>query len=343
MSEKARRLTQRLRELDPVPPNAVDDEPAPDDLLQTILASDLSSAQPQRGRSTLPRRRWALAPVAAAVVLGLALVVGLPGGGSSHGGTISALDNVAAAAAAAPPAEELPYLFLKTRALTVNTASAGGEIWSTYDAELREEWASPDGSGHVRIEAQAPTFVGPGDRAAWEAAGSPSFLTNGFNSSTSEKDLPAGAFADASDLPADPELLAQRLRGEAESSHKSAPVGARMLELIAEDLRNPRVNPEQRAALYRAAQEVPGIEYLGQATDPAGRQGVAVGISSSYSGEPTSYRLIYGPQTTEVLAYEVEAQHPVGYADNEGPLVTSATVYLDAGSSASVPQSNAVR
>jgi hypothetical protein len=342
MSRRADTLNQRLRELDPCR-SAVGEEAAPEELLRTILASGTEetrdlAGQPRHERTVLRwRSRRALAPLAAAaVVLALALVVGLPGGGSNSGAG-GALDNVAAAAAAEPPLPELPYLYLKTRAMSVNTAIAGGEAWSVYETEVREEWSSPDGSGHVRIEEQPPAFVGPGDRASWEAAGSPNFLPHGFTGSTTEKDVAAGGFEDASDLPADPDLLAQRLRDEAEESHKSAPVGARMLDLIAEDLRNPAVDPQQRAALYRAAQEVPGIEYLGKATDPAGRQGVAIGVSSSYSGEPTTYSLIYDPESTDVLAYEVAAQHPVAYADSEGPLLTSATVYLESGSAKEPP------
>jgi len=279
-----------------------------------------------------------LAPLTAAAAVALVMAVGLPSGGGGDGGTVGALDNVAAAAAAEPPVGDLPYLFLKTRSLTVNTTIADGEAWSVFDTELREEWVSPDGSGHVRTESQPPAFVGPGDRAAWEAAGSPNFLSNGFAGSSSEKEIPTGGFEDASDLPTDPVPLAQQLRHEAEESNSSAPLAARMLELIAEDLRNPAVTPEQRAALYEAAQEIPGIEYLGETSDPTGRPGVAVGIHSSYSGGPTTYSLVYDPASTEVLAYEVRTQDPAAYADSEGPLLTSATVYLASGSAASRPR-----
>lgn len=341
MSRNADPLDQRLREIDPGA-GAFEDEAAPEALLRSILASDHPAAgaagRPQRALAW--RRRRILAPFAVAAAAALALAIGLPGGSGRDGGdgAVAALDNVAAAAAAEPPAPRLPYLYLETRSLSVDTASAGGEIWSVHHAELREEWSAPDGSGHVRVKVEAPSFVGPGDRAAWEAAGSPNFLAHGFAGSSSEEDVPAGSFEAAGDLPTDPDLLARRLRSEAEEGHGSAPLAARMLELIAEDLRNPAVAPEQRAALYRAAQEVPGLEYLGRSTDPEGRQGVAVGISSGYSGGPTTYSLVYDPRSTDVLAYEVEAQGPVAYADSEGPLVISATVYLKSAAVASLPR-----
>lgn len=335
MSNKTDILARRLRELDPVP-SSIEEEAAPDELLRTILASETMEPAPSRRR--VPphwRRKWVLAPLTVAAAFALVLALGLPGGeGGSESGGIAALNNVAAAAAAVPPTAELPFLFLKTSSLSVDTTVAGGETWSVYDAEVREAWASPDGSGHVRTETQPPAFVGPGDRAAWEAAGSPNFLSHGFAGSATEKDLPGGGFADVSDLPTNPDLLAHRLCHEAEEGHGSAPVTARMLELIAEGLRNPTVDPEQRAALYQAAQEIPGIEYQGHTSDPDGRPGVAVGISSSYSGGPTTYSLVYDPASTEVLAYEAKAQNPVTYADSSGPLLISATVYLQSGSAA---------
>jgi hypothetical protein len=335
MSNQNDPLAQRIRELDPVP-SSVEEEAAPDELLQTILASDAVGSAPSHRRAAPRwRRGWVLAPLTAAAALALVLAVGLPGGEGGDSGSIGALDNVAAAAAAEPPAAELPYLFLKTRSLSVATTVAGGEAWSVYESELREEWSSPDGSGRVRTAKEAPAFVGPGDRHAWEAAGSPNFLAHGFAGSSTERDVPVSGFPSAADLPTDPDLLARRLRDEAEEGQGSAPVAARMLELIAEDLRNPAVDPEQRAALYEAAQQVPGLEYLGQTSDPEGRPGKAVGINSGYSGGPTTYSLIYDPNSTEVLAYEIRALDPSAYADSGGPLLVSATVYLESGSAAS--------
>jgi hypothetical protein len=334
MSNQNDPLAQRIRELDPVP-SPVEEEAAPDELLQTILASGAVGSAPSHRRAAPRwRRGWVLAPLTAAAALALVLAVGLPGGEGGDSGSIGALDNVAAAAAAEPPAAELPYLFLKTRSLSVATTVAGGEAWSVYESELREEWSLPDGSGRVRTAKEAPAFVGPGDRAAWEAAGRPNFLAHGFSGSSTERDVPAGGFADASDLSTDPDLLAERLRREAAEGQGSAPMAARMLELIAEDLRNPAVDAEQRAALYEAAQLIPGLEYLGHTSDPQGRPGMAVGISSSYSGGPTTYSLVYDPASTDVLAYEIEAQQTAAYADSDGPLLVSATVYLESGSAA---------
>jgi hypothetical protein len=335
------KLTERLRELDPAP-SPTEEGPQAEEVLRAILTSEPAeqgrSLYPQSRRPSLWRRKRVLAPLSAAAALALALVVGLPGGGDDTNGATIALDNLATAAASQPSAPgELPFLYLKTRSISVNTAVAKGQAWSVYDSELREEWSAEDGSGRVRVEEEAPAFVGAGDRAAWEAAGKPNFLPNGFTATATEHAIPPGSFDDASALPDDPDALAVQLRAEAEETHKSAPVAARMLELIAEDLRNPAVGPEQRAALYLAAQRVPGIDYFGATTDAQGRDGLAVGVTSSYSGGPTRYLLISDPQSAEVLAYEMEASHPAAYADSEGPLVISATIFLGSGSAEEPP------
>lgn len=344
MNRDTERLIKRLRELDPAP-SPPEEGARAEAVLRAVVTSDPieQSPSPFRLRRPAPlwRRKRVLAPLAAAAVLALALVVGLPGGGGDKDGAAIALDNLAAAAAAQPAAAELPFLYLRTRSVSVNTAVAKGQAWSVYDSELREEWSAVDRSGRVRVEEETPAFVGSGDRAAWEAAGKPNFLPKGFTATTTEHSIPAGGFEDASALPDDPDALAEQLRAEAEETHKTAPVAARMLELIAEDLRNPAVGPKQRAALYHAAQEVPGIDYFGATTDLEGRDGLAVGVTSSYSGGPTRYLLIYDPQSAEVLAYEIEASHPAAYADSNGPLVISGTVFLDSGSAEKPQQQEA--
>jgi hypothetical protein len=258
-----------------------------------------------RGRRDRHTPRLALGALALAAVVIIGLLIGLPGGG--HGGdrVAGVLDNVAAAAAAqAPTAADLPYSYLKTREISVATTVADRKTWSVYESKAREEWAAEDGSGRVRIVADRPRFVGPRDRAEWEAAGKPNFLTHGFEAYVEEDHtVPAGTLGGSSKgLPTDPGALATRLRGEAEHGHGDVPVTAATLDLIAEDLRDPDASPELRQALYEAAEQVPGIEYLGEKTDPEGRSGDAVGVTSSYSGGPQLCSLIFDPKTGEVLA-----------------------------------------
>jgi hypothetical protein len=288
--------------------------------------------QASRGRRDRPTPRLALGALALAAVVIIGLLIGLPDGG--HGGdrVAGVLDNVAAAAAAQPSAAaDLPYSFLKTREMSVVTTVAHRKAWSVFESKTREEWAAEDGSGSLRVVADKPRFVGPRDRAEWEAAGKPNFLAHGFEGGqTEDHAVPAGTLGGSIEgLPTDPGMLATRLRGEAEGHHGQVPVAAATLDLIAEDLRDPDASPELRQALYEAAEQVPGIEYLGEKTDPEGRSGDAVGVTSSYSGAPEVYSLIFDPKTGEVLATETTLLAPAGFADSQGSLVLAATVYLD--------------
>jgi hypothetical protein len=269
----------------------------------------------------------------------LVLAIGLPSGGDGKNDLTEALTDVATAAAAQNAvAGDSSYLYLKTRSLSVDTAVAQGEAWSVYRSETRQEWSSLHGEGLVRIEDEPATFVGAGDRAAWEAAGSPNFADLEEPTRVSEKALPAGSIESLAGLSTDPDALADQLRVEAEATHKSAPIPARTLELIGEALRNPTAPPELRAALYEAAIQTPGIEYLGPEVDPNGRNGLAIGVTSSYSGSPTLFSLVYDPESAAVLANEQTTLEPE-FADADAPIVTSATVYLGSGSIDSLPNS----
>lgn len=325
-------LMRKLKEIDP---ERQQDErvqaAAPEYLLEKILSGDHGEGSPS-ARWSPPRRRFLLAPVVGAAVLALALVLGLPSGGGSNNEVAVELGSVAQAAASdSLPPSTAPYRFLKTRSLAVNTTVADGQSWSVYDSQLTTAWAAADGSGRQRVVKEPPEFVGPGDRAAWEKAGEPNFLANGFNGATEDREVPAGTLGDAgiADLPTEPSALLDQLRQEAEKGSNSAPLPARILDRVAELLRDPTATPQLRAALYEVAADIPGIEYLGSVRDPIGREGDAVGVTSAYSGGETRYSLVYDPTTSEVLATEDKLLEPVAYADATPPLLVSATVYLE--------------
>lgn len=346
MKSRSDTLNRELSSLDPVRPEEMDQarcDAAAEALLYSILSAELEpredSVSPAKGPSKgrLRSKRTLAAVVGVAMVAALTLAVGLPNGINGNHDAMAALDEVAGTAASQPiQSTQLPYLYLKTQSRTIDTSVAHGKAWSVYRSEIREEWAAGDGSGRRRVTEEPPQFVGPADRAAWEAAGKPNFLpANGGH--TAEESLPAGSLEDGvggeelSALPTEPTALSQSLRQRAEDIHSSVPIPARTLELIGEMLRNPVATPELRAALYKAAAMVPGIEYLGERTDVTGRKGLAVGVVSTYSGGPTLYSLIYDPRNSKALAMEATVLEPVAFADTPAPFVISATIYLASG------------
>lgn len=350
MKTRSDTLDRELSSLDPVRLEEMDQarcDATAEALLCSILSAELEpredSASPAKGpsRVPLPSKRT-LVVVLGGAIAALTLAVGLPSGINGNHDAMAALDEVAGTAASQLiQSARLPYLYLKTQSRTVDTSVAQGKAWSVYRSEIREEWAAGDGSGRRRVTEEPPQFVGPADRATWEAAGKPNFLP-ADSGHTAEESLPAGSFEggvageELSALPTGPTALSQALRQRAEEMHSSVPIPARTLELIGELLRNPAATPELRAALYKAAAMVPGIEYLGERTDVTGRKGLAVGVVSTYSGGPTLYSLIYDPRNSEALAMEATVLGPVAFADTPAPFVISATIYLASGRTESV-------
>jgi hypothetical protein len=338
MNEKNENLTRELRKLDPVEPGELDGVargPAASRVLASVLASDPGATG---GEAVVPRRRrrpiLVLAPLAAAAAaVVLLLVVGISGGGRGGGGDrlAAALGRAERAASTqAEAAADLPYTYLKTRETSVETASSGGRSWAVLQPTTREEWVAGDGSGRLRVVSGPARFLGADDRAAWEAAGRPSFLPLGFDRRTEDRWLSAGTLGrSVEELSTDPVALATHLRYEAEGDPQGLPVPAATLQLIAEDLRDPGASPALRAALYAAARRVPGIEYLGPRTDPEGREGVAIGLRATSEGQPRLYSLIFDPDTSRVLAGEIASLEPRSAADPDAPRLLRAQSYVE--------------
>lgn len=338
MKFKNEMLMRELRKLDPAASQELvedrGDPPVDNALLQRILATDPSEG---RDRGAGPRRRrlrsrWILAPVVAGAV-GVVAAVALLGGGGEGSSSIGALSQVAAAAASQPSPPASAVRFSKVRFSSIDTAIAGGESWSVYRTEVREEWRSESEPGRLRVVSPPPRFVGPGDKAAWEAAGSPNFLADG-SGNTVERTLPPESEAGdegtgVSGLPTDPDALYEELSQRAKETDNSAPPQVRTLLLIGELLQDPAADPNLRAALFHAAEKIPGIQYFGATEDEAGRPGVAIGMESAYSGGPARYELIFDPKTSDVLATTAIVLEPVRFADATAPFPLVTTLFLE--------------
>ncbi|HVD86005.1 MAG TPA: CU044_5270 family protein [Solirubrobacterales bacterium] len=357
MKTARERLEVGLREIDPLRARKPEAETGAEELLASILADDHPS---QRGgaerrrfsgaksgaRSPWFGRRLAFAgPLAAAAVA--ATFVGLPGSGSDGVPTLPALARAADVAADQPPADSAArYAFMKTRSTSSSVTVASGEAWITVQPEVTEVWLASDGSGRVRTVTERAHWAGPGDRAAWEAAGRPPFMSHGWGGSSQQSDLPqrgtevppsASALAatmervSLSQLPTDPNQLAELLQREAEKEANGYSIAVRTLDLAAVLLNDPQASPELRAALYRAEGLIPGVEYLGPVSDELGRRGVAVGAESSNSGAPTLYSLIFDPSTSQVLAtQQLVREAPSALPEDDFPRVES-TLFIESG------------
>ncbi|HVW46373.1 MAG TPA: CU044_5270 family protein [Solirubrobacterales bacterium] len=339
-------LKRELERLDPVKRGELDGAAETDEaarLLARLVATDPREAAasspagvgaPLREIDAPPRWHRALPGLVlgAAVAAAILVAVLILGGGREEDHLAAALDSVAARAESQPsPAGAKPYTYLKTREISVSTTDADQRSWNVDQATTREEWVTPDGSGRLRIVAGPSRFVGSGDRVEWEGAGRPQFLTLGFGGHTEDRWISAGQLRGrVAELPTQPASLADCLVEEAAVARGEAPLAAATLQLIAEDLRNPVATPRLRRALYEAAGLVPGVEYLGERTDPDGRAGIAIGVVGSVGGAPRLYSLIFDPDTSQVLATETTALSRRGAGEPAGPTLLRATVYEEA-------------
>jgi hypothetical protein len=347
MSKKNDNLERELRRLDPVEPGELDgaaDSPDAASLLASIVATDPGAvadreaapdqeAMPaaRRSRRRLPRL---VLPAAAAAAMAVAIavlliVLGLPsGGGGDEHGLAASLDAAAAAAAKAAPPTADPYTYLKTREVSINTNGADRRSWKVLQSTTREEWVTQEGAGRLKVTDGPSRFVDAADKAEWEGAGEPRFLTLGFGRRTEDRWVDAAMLRGGpEELTPEPALLTARLTAMAEVEPGKTPVNAATLGLIAERLRDPGASPALRRALYAAIKRVPGIRYFGPATDPAGRQGVAVGVTEPVDGTPTRFSLIFDPDTSQALATETTS---LATGTGVGPTMLKARVYLKA-------------
>lgn len=326
-------LARGLRRLDPIRPwetdHSVEGAHAVE-LLDQILSTagdpaDAGTYEVERRRRRAPALLAGGLALGAAAVAAVMVLTTMSGGSGDRSRLVGALDAAATASSRPQAGTEQPFTYVKTREVAVKTAGADKRAWQVYQSTTREEWVTEEGQGGLRLVADPSRFVDSDDRAEWEAAGRPSFLTLGFGRHTEDHWLAAGAGHQVVDeLPAEPVALATHLRFEAEVGHHAGlPLSAAILQLIAEDLSSPDASPALRGALYEAAKRLPGIEYFGEATDPEGRGGVAIGVTGPAHAGSRRYSLIFDPATGKVLAGET-----VGFVGSGPPRVIHAAVYL---------------
>ena len=283
----------------------------------------------QQQRLKAPRRRWplALATAVAVAVVAVAVVAVLPTG--ETGGVSPAAAAVlrhAARTAANRPETQPPalgqFVYTKSEGEFQNTAVAGHQTINYYQDVVREVWIGPDGSGRLREAEGSPRFVTNADRLAWLEAGKPD-LSGDRNSD--ETFRPGGlSYLDLSKLPTDTAELKQLI--ENRSIEGGPPGDAETFTIIGDLLRETYAPPALRAALYRIAAELPGVELIGPVLDQLGRPGTAV----AYVSQGLRHELIFDPETSALLGEETIVVDPSQAAGLTGKLVESAS-YVSSG------------
>ena len=291
-------------------------------------------------RSSRRRRRLAplgLAGALAAVAVGIVPAISLDGGAANPPSAAAVvLQHAAHAAEAAGGPRQLrpgEYWYVKSIWTTpgVQFAEPSGRssdtivnALSTYE---RQAWIGLDRPGRVESHVVGPiTFLSAAARRQWIRAGRPRELP-GYNGS-----LPANAFIQPYQkllrLPTNVDALWQLLyRGAGKGS--AAWKRHEMFTEIGDLLREDPIPAKVRAALYRVAARIPGIELLGLTRDGIGRPALAVALNDTLYGERSE--LLFDPKTSQLLGERsVVVKPPPAYHVKPGSVHEGAT-YITSG------------
>jgi hypothetical protein len=197
--------------------------------------------------------------------------------------------------------------------------------WTALLPALEESWIAAGGSGRQRSTPGDYRFLGPRDRARWEAAGSPSAP------GPSDITMPPGSlfYLDAGSLPTNARTLAAELARQVEPS--DLPDDVALFEKVADTLAWGDAPPELRAALYRVAAGLPGVEVVGETRDPLGRPGTAVAMTYSSSGSAIRSVMIFDAETSRLLATERILMERAPWIDARPGTRLSFVAYLSSG------------
>jgi len=246
--------------------------------------------------------------------------------GSPPANAEEALRDAATVASAQPSPHSGGYGYERTTDRTLATFASANGPWSVVVPSTTEEWIAQDGSGRILNTPRAPIFPGQSDEEGWQAAASPEVAE------ATDRTLQAGGSGVPLDaLSTDSAVLSDQLRAKAEAIESAPPVNVETFSIVGDLLSRPEAPSQLRAALYRVAAGLDGVELTGSVPDEAGRMGTAVAIEFSDNGVLKRDTLIFDPQTSQVLEQRETLLERVPYIDAAPPIVTNSTLYLQSG------------
>jgi hypothetical protein len=304
--------------------------------------------RPPPRRSRRPRTRaFALAGALAAVGTAVALVLPADDGGRLGSPSAKAAQVLKRAAAAqtdpARPLRPGEYWYTRTRASWLTTTEADGGSIGFSAPELREDWIAIDGYRGFRSRSAGPVrFIGPRDRARWEAAGKPDLVIHDDpgrmfrHRPEPGSEMDGRPFYDGSKhvsygellaMPRHPRTLHERLRATADACDCGNSVEQETFVIVGDLLRDTPIPGDLRAALLRAAAFIPGIERIERLRDVAGRMGTGVAIESG----GTRSVLIFDRESYDLLGESEFALEGAEFADAEPGELVSGSAIMESG------------
>jgi hypothetical protein len=273
-------------------------------------ATDPEAKQRARARLealTRPRPErvpWRRAGVVAAALVGvLVLQVVLPPGDSGPASSAAAelrrLGTVAARHELGRGGGPIAYSRYREYAAIEGEDLGGGATFVAFVLREVEAWRAPDGGGRWVQVVSRIDYPSARDRIRWRQVGGPPVPGPG-GSLTEDFEPGAAEFEDLGLLPRDPESLLDAIRDDP-STEPDDDLG--VLVRIGSLLGRGDADPGLRAALFRAAALLPGVELGGEVKDRLGRLGEEITIRT----EGVVVRLIVEPDSSLLLGYETVA------------------------------------
>jgi hypothetical protein len=172
-------------------------------------------------------------------------------------------------------------------------------------------WVSPDGSGKLLQTWSDPTFPSAHDRKNWILSGSHPLAqapTDQRSGPGTLKATPANLWT----LPTSPSKLMSLIVSR---KIEYGPPGPREdFVQVGDLLPDTDAPPAVRAALFKVAAEIPGVQLLGPTRDHLGRAGVALAYPEAPAdrtlGTKGLYELIFDPKTSALLGDETIVINP---------------------------------
>lgn len=286
-------------------------------------SSTAEPTKPRRwARNAFARRMATRRPVTiatAAVAAAIVLAVSLLSSGSAAGpspAVAAVLQHLARIAARGPSLVPGPGQYLYVDSVNDYPSiqmGAHGTGCIAYGIQHRQLWVSADGSGLLRETSGRSTFTSAHDRAMCLRAESKSELgAVTSNMWFADQCFQLGPTNHMQSLSTNPRTLLREMQkidgGPRDPGEDFKRVG--------DFLRETDASPALRAALYRVAALIPGVQLLGTVRDHSGRRGLGVAFTSHGSRD----ELIFNPRTAALLG-----ERGIGKA----PGSSSWAVYID--------------
>lgn len=324
-------------------PGSFGDDAAREQARAALLAEieRAASSRPAPGRRPRDLAPVGFAAALAAVAAGIVLALSLRGGAANPPSAAALVLQRAAqvAEASGGPRQLRPgeYWYVKSIWTTpgVQLAEPTGRASDTIvDAEStyeRQSWIGLDRPGRVESHVVGPiTFLSAAARQQWIRAGRPRELP-GYHGS-----LPPNAFIEPYrkllSLPTNVDALWQLLYRETGSRPGQGNAAWKRHEMFTEIgdlLREDPIPAKVRAALYRVAARIPGIQLLGLTHDGIGRPALAVALNDTLYGMRSE--LLFDPKTSRLLGEaSVVVKPPPTYHVKPGTVHEGAT-YITSG------------